>query len=77
MRSSTTYEIQWDAGSTAGPTAVVPQPHGRGGSGRSTQSHWMWPGRWSMIAVARPFVGVHAWHAGRRPRTRIWRVNVE
>jgi len=63
--------------STRYSSKVIGHPHAGGGSGSSTQSHWVSsPGGWSITATARPVAGRHGSHAGRRPRARIWRVIV-
>ena len=57
--------------------AFAPHPHDGGGSGSSTQSHWVSsPAGWSITAIGRPVAGRHGSHAGRSPRVRIWRVIV-
>lgn len=70
------HRPEWDSAPTS-RCAVLPQPQCSGGSGRSTQSHWVYsPGGCSMTATARSFVGRQGSHAGRSPRARSCRVSV-
>ena len=57
--------------------AFLPHPQCSGGSGSSSQSHWVSsPGGCSIGAFARPFVAEQGSQCGRRPLARSWRVKV-
>ena len=67
---------EWDSAPTS-RCAVLPHPQPGGGSGSSTQSHWVSsPAGRAITAIGRPFAGRHGSHQGRSPRTRNWRVIV-
>jgi len=57
---------KWDSDPTS-RCASLPQAQCAGGSGSSTQSHWVSSGRVLDHATARPLVGTHGSHAGRKP----------